>query len=453
MARIAAALAASCRALLVPVLAIATRAFWQMEFHGLQHDTRAPSTYLAITHKRDEDAMGPAPWLLLHRGWRAVTREVHFAMRGDSLTPGFLARVVARPRWLAWLLRPFSVGPILRALGFHPLLDLHLRPGEEWLRDELAAHGDATAGATLAPAFLAALATAGREPVEHVARLPLARLLAWRYQRVTRLWWTSEIFLPARRREAELRMVARAKRALDDIAGWLRAGGSLLSAPEGRLSPHGMLGPISGGFHRIIAAAPDDARVLPIAIVYDSLTTGRPRMFVDVAPAIANAPTLPRAALDTALRQAWLSAARFTCTQLASGELVRAAQTPDIAFTSGDLAGAVSARAAALAAQGRHVDRRLLHLRTARRLVARYLRATARHGLVRRAGRASGAGAWLVLPAALASLESLGTAIRPGETGYGPFPLAYAWNELREMLGASAPDVASAAHEEPFASV
>ena len=440
MARIGAALAVGVRVLVEAILALAARAFCRIEFHGLDYDTRAPRTYLAITHKRDLDAMGPVPWLLLHRGWRAIAGDVHFAMRGDAFTRGFLARVLERPRWLVWLLRPVSVAAALRALGIHPMLDLHLRPGEEWARDHLRAHGDAPAGSVLTPTFLATLAAAAHEPVARVASRPLSRLLVWRYQAVMRRWWVSDIFLPGPRREAELRMVAAAKHALDDIAGWLRAGGSLLSSPEGRLSPDGLLSPISGGFHRVIAAAPDETRVLPIAITYDYMTPGRPRMFVDVAPAIERAPELPRSALDALLRQGWLGAARFTCTQLASGELVRTAQAPDAVFTRAALAQAIGARAAALAAVGRRVDPRLLRPHAARRLVARFLRVAARRGYVRRAAT----GAWQALPAALEGMGALESLIQPGETGYTRNPVAYACNELREMLGEAALEGVSA---------
>jgi hypothetical protein len=434
-------LAAASRVIVGTLLALVVRTVCRMEFHGLEYDTRAPRTYLAITHKRDLDAMGPVPWLLWHRGWRAITGEVHFAMRGDVFTRGFLARIVDRPRWVAWLLRPLAIGPIVHALGIHPLVDLHLRPGEEWVRDALRAGGDRDADVVLTPTFLRVLADAAHEPAERVAGQPLSGLLAWRYAAVMRVWWDVDIFLPEPRRAAEVRTVASAKRALDDIAGWLRVGGSLLSAPEGKLSPDGTLSPVNGGFHRIITAAPVGTRVLPIAIVYDAMTTGRPRMFVDLAPAIESAPAVPRAALDGALRQAWLGAARLTCSQIASGAIVRAAQEPGAAFTRADLTRAVRAQAMHLAAAGRHVDGRLLRSGTARRAVARYLRYAARHQIVRRAGAGAGRDAWVALPAALE------VRVRSGETGYTRFPLAYAYNELREMLAGEAADVASVTAE------
>jgi hypothetical protein len=144
--------------------------------------------------------------------------------------------------------------------------------------------------------------------------------------------------------------------------------------------------------------------------------------------ALLSAPELPRAALDERLRQAWLGSARFTCTQLATGFLVRASRQPAAPFTLTELTDHLHAEAAALAAEGRHVDRRLLHPPAARRLASRYMAFVARRGFVRRAGR----DAWMPLPLDL-TLQ-----VAPNDVGYPAAPVAYAWNELSEMLSASA---------------
>jgi hypothetical protein len=416
-------------------------------------------------------------------------------MRADGFTPGFLARIVTRPRWLARLLRPISVGPILRGLGIHPLVDLHIRPYEEWIRERIAVEGDAPAGSVLTAEMLCDLAWAAHELVETVAVLPLSRLDKWRYYPVMRLQGGPEIFEPDERRQAERRLVANARRDLDDVARWLREDGTIYGSPEGRLSPDGRVSPMSGGFHRVLRAAPADTRVLPIAVVYDFMRSGRPRLFVDVAPAIEHAPGLARAELNASLRSAWLRSARFTCTQLATGAVVRrtrtmgtvgtmrldvaspesvwpqyepartrqiarrvpaadasatSVSTPLVAaghggrphtrkvvwqsppFTSDELAREVTAQAVELAATGRHVDERLLHPRSARRLTARYLAYATRRGAVRRLGR----DLWVPTPG------SLTIKVRPGDVGYRQYPLAYAWNELQEML---AVDVRAAA--------
>src|SRR5215467_11570341 len=116
------------RLALATLFVVTTRLRYAIEIHGLERSTRAPRTYFAITHKRDMDSVAPLPALLAYLGWRARVRDVHFAMRGDSFERGFLSRIVLRPRWFSWLLRPISVGPILRAVGVQPIDGLQFHP-------------------------------------------------------------------------------------------------------------------------------------------------------------------------------------------------------------------------------------------------------------------------------------------------------------------------------------
>src|SRR5215813_2764330 len=109
------------RAFARPALAAAfatiPRMAFALEISGLEHARVQPPVYFAISHKRDLDTMAPLGRILFHRGWRALTKEVRFAMRSDSFGPGFLARAVAVPRWVRpfqRLIRPISVGTILR---------------------------------------------------------------------------------------------------------------------------------------------------------------------------------------------------------------------------------------------------------------------------------------------------------------------------------------------------
>ncbi|HEX9411902.1 MAG TPA: hypothetical protein VF916_00210, partial [Ktedonobacterales bacterium] len=337
MQHVKAAWATAIRVAVLGILHISTRLIAQVEVHGLEHDAGAPRTYLAISHKRDLDAMAPLTPILLHRGWRALAHDLHFAMRSDGFTPGFLARMVGRPRWLAHLLRPLSVGKVLRALGIHPIQDLRLRPGEEWIRDVLREEGDPPAGDVLTTEFLAQVAASAHEPRTRLERSRLSELLRWRYQAALQPYMGAEILVPGARRRADQRTLALAKGYLSELAEWLWQDGSVYSSPEGRLSPDGRLSPITSGFHRVLRAAPPETQVAPIFVMYDFITTARPRIFVDLAPAIPHAPELPRAALDERLHQAWLGSARFTCTQLATGFLVRASRQSAAPFTLAEL--------------------------------------------------------------------------------------------------------------------
>jgi DNA-binding CsgD family transcriptional regulator len=416
-------LKATLRLGLAGLFVVVPRLRYDIEVHGLELDPHAPRTFYAITHKRDLDSMAPVPIVLGHRGWHALTGEVHFAMRADSCTPGFLARVLEHPRWLAHALRPLRLGPLLRGIGIHPIQGWHGRPAEEWLRECLAIAGDQPAGKVVSEPFLRDLAGATHADPTLLAQQPLSRLLRWRYASVHRLFYGPEILRGPARREVERAALATIKGQVADIASWLHRGSSIYTSPEGVLSPDGCLSSITSGFHRVVRAAPADLRIQPIAITYDYMTAGRPRLFIDLAPQIERPAQLGTRELDTRLREGWLRAARFGMTQLAARFLVEAERSGD-GFSGEDLAEGVMGLGASLAAQGRHVDRRLLRPAGARRLTASYLRYARRHGLVKRDGEDY----WV------ATNRRSTAAVRYEDVGYRYAPLAYAWNELREML-------------------
>ncbi len=417
------------RVLVAALFATIPRLFYDVDAHGLERVVGGAHTYFAISHKRDLDSLLPLPKVLGKRGWRALAGEVHFATRVDAFTRGFLARIVTRPVWLSWLLRPLNVGPIIRVLGAHPIENLHARPLEEWIREVITEDdaAQATAGATLTPATIHALAQAAGESDAQVAASPLRRLLAWRYHSALVVQLGTEVFVEDARRRAEWRVVRAVKRQIEDLARWFWQGGSLYTAPEGQLSPEGRLSPIISGLHRLLRLAPPDTRIVPIALIYDTMTTGRPRLFIDVAAPIEQAGALPNGELDDRLRAAWLGAMRFTCTQLASGALMRL-RAPDPRVTAlvtlDGLAQTVHQWAQRLAERGRNVDRRLLDAAQARRMVRAYIGYAQRRGLLRRVGLRR----WAIAE----PLPVLHVA--PNDIGYPQAPLAYAYNEFQEML-------------------
>jgi hypothetical protein len=415
--------------LAIGVLLVAVaRIVCRMEIHGLERVRRDPVTYMAISHKRDLDTFGPVFPILRARGWHALIHDVRFAMRGDAFTPHFLSRLVTHPRWLSWLLRPVSVGALLRGIGLYPLNDLRVRPAEEWVCEHLQTEGDAVVGNALSSEFVQYLSANSNISTLLLEQQSLSSLLLWRYHTPMQVYWGSEIFIGSARRHAEQRVIARARRELDNVAAWMHEGGSLYSSPEGKLSPDGTLSRISGGFHRMLRGAPDGTSVIPVAIIYDFMTTKRLRMFVEVAPPIPNVTHLTRAQLDLTLRRAWRRGMRFTCTQLASGFLVKTADAESTSsFTLDDLVQAVMQQAAALDREGRLIDNRLLLPRQARKLAGDYLKFAERHRLVQHDDN----GSWTLLDTRQA------IDVRPGDVGYPVAPLTYAWNELQDLLGAN----------------
>ena len=419
-------LVALSRAIIASAFWIATRVAYHVEISGLNYDTKTPRTYLAMSHKRDLDPILLVPTIVFHRGWRALAGSVHFALRGDAFAPGYLARMVMHPRWLSFLLRFLSIGPVLRWLGVNPT-DSLLRPVEEWIREVIRVEGDGRVGDVLAPFLIEDLATAAGEAYERVASSRLSQLLTWHYHHALQYYYGPEILIEPVRRAAQRRTVASIKEYLASLDAWLWSGGTLYGSPEGQLSPDGTLSPINSGLHRILRTAPPETRIVPIFQVYDFMTTKRQRIFIDFAPAIERAPQLPPTELDAQLRRAWLCSARFTCTQLASGFLMQASRDGLSSFTVDDMAKSIHMQATSLQKAGRHVDLQLLQQPGARKRAEGFLAYAVRHQLVRRNTQ----GAWTP------TITETPIKVRPREVGYDQFPLVYAWNELQEMLSVS----------------
>ncbi|HKF38628.1 MAG TPA: hypothetical protein VKB35_17160 [Ktedonobacteraceae bacterium] len=400
---------------------LSTRLLFRVEVHRLGYDPKAPRTYYGMCHKRDLDPIVLVPTIVFPRGWRGVAGDVHFALRGDAFSPGYLARITMRPRWFARLIRGLAVGPALRWLGARPIRDLY-RPAEEWIRDLLDLGYDKRVGDILVPAFIEELATA--TGAAGIATYRLSRLLAWRYQDVLQRVYGPEIILGPARRVLERRIVGQIKGDLATLDRWLWDGGSLYSSPEGQLSPDGKLSPVNVAMHRLMEAAPPDTSIIPIFIIYDFMTLQKLHIFVDFAPPIEYAPRLSSKELDAQLRMRWMQNARFTCTQLASGFLIHASRAGLPSFTLEDLADDLYHQALRLAEAGRHVDQRLLKPAVVRKRAADFLKYAARHGLVHRSGKHT----WVP------TVTETVLQVRLKEVGYDQAPLMYAWNELQEML-------------------
>src|SRR6266516_3392347 len=359
MKRLESTLLAIARATIAGAFWVSTSLLFDVEVHGLEYDTRASQTYYGMSHKRDLDPIVIVPRIVFHRGWRGLAGDVHFALRGDGFMPGYLARITMNPRGFARLIRQLNVGSALRWLGAHPTDDL-LRPAEEWIRELLSLGNDGPAGDVFSPDFIEEIATATGEPYRKFEAYSLSQLLDWRYQHALQHFYGPEILVGNVRRSLERQAVARIKEHLADLDACLWSGGSLFGYPEGQLSPDGKLSPINSGVHRILRAAPPDTRIVPIFTIYDFMSVGRIRIFIDFAPAIEHAPALSPNEFDTQLRLAWLQSARFTCTQLASGFLVQAHRAGLSSFTLDDLADDLHHRTISLAAADRHVDQLLL---------------------------------------------------------------------------------------------
>jgi hypothetical protein len=112
---------------------------------------------------------------------------------------------------------------------------------------------------------------------------------------------------------------------------------------------------------------------------------------------------------------------------------LQASRAAATSFTLNDLAAEVGLQARSLAEAGRHVDQRLLQSVDMHRLAAAFLMYAARHGLVYRTGRDM----WKPRLEKISSLSDGNTIpidVPTGHVGYNQMPLAYALNDLQDML-------------------
>jgi hypothetical protein len=413
-----------CRLLLAGIFWIVMRLLWDVEIHGLEHAKSDRPIYFAMQHKRDLDPLIEAPTILAHHKWRSLAEDVHFALRGDAFLPGFLGIIVRRPRWLSRFLRCLSLGTILRALGFRPLENLYILPTEMWIREWLAAQGDVSAGEVLTTAFLAQIAVRSGEELSSLQARPLSHLLTWRYHDALQPWSTASIFTEAARPLARREALKQLKQELDELASWLARGKSLWGAPEGQLSEDGAMHSITSIPYRLLQKSPLETVVIPISISYDFMTTRRRRVFVNLASAIEQAPSLSTRALEACLHSTWRLSAYFTCTQLASGFIVQKLNATTPVFALDDLVAYLHDQAIQLVRSGRCVDKRLLSPRKVRKLAKRFLGYLCHHHIVKSVEPQM----WI--PA----ITDLSVKVRPGDVGYRDSPLAYAWNELQDLL-------------------
>ena len=89
-----------CRAIIASAFWVASRIFHKVEVHGVEYDSGASRTYYGILHKRDLDPIIILPTVVFHRGWRGLAGDLHFALRSDGFSFGYLGRLVMYPRLL-----------------------------------------------------------------------------------------------------------------------------------------------------------------------------------------------------------------------------------------------------------------------------------------------------------------------------------------------------------------
>lgn len=296
------------------------RMAFRVETLGLQRVRLEPGTILAATHRSDSDV--PVLCAALYRafrGWRGEFRPA-FAIRDDLVLPGFFAGYPRRvPAPLRRALFKVSIGRVMTGpLACCPMRSATRMRLVEVLRERpslpLATFGDA-------PAALERRARERRLPPPRVGRAALrgeyADLL-WHHvlERENGAATDGLADLWARR-------TTDATADLRRLVELLRRGSMLFIFPEGRPSPDGSVGPIMRGVGAL-AGRGGGGPVQPLALAYDPLTRGRPRVLVAAAKPLEP----PLRDVEGALLDAFRGTLPLTAGELVAERLVRTGKAP-----------------------------------------------------------------------------------------------------------------------------
>ena len=344
--------------LLAMAFQMGTRLFYRIEVRGKMNFTRSPSTIIVINHRRDPDILILGP-LVHFRRWVWPENRPWFFTREDFFYRGGLA-VYFRLRGLAGRLAfAINIGPLLRALQARPMHQLADTKMNQMLQEIQRAWGNLRLEQLVKPEALERLALWLGQPKEALGSRSIRDLSSWRYLKFLERAWDWGLIREERCRRIVEAQRALARKQIETFASLLRKGETLFLAPEGNTSLDGSMLPFKSVLYRVVRQSGSAVRFLPIHIVYDSMTTGRAKVFVTFAPEVP-ADNLPRNKMIEKVRQSLARAGVITMSQLGSLFIMEAVRGGQETITRDCLREWLQGRARELSQNGANLDPRLL---------------------------------------------------------------------------------------------
>jgi 1-acyl-sn-glycerol-3-phosphate acyltransferase len=290
-----------------------TRATFRVSVLGGRNLRIAPGTLVVATHRTDDDVPIFCGALFSRWLWR-FGRQPHYAARDDLFERGALVGMAPRlPQPISRLLWRVSPEAGLRRVKVHPL-----RIEAPCVVQVLRAADPSTSLEDLLPA-VAVDALRARADALGVGSVRSAGD-AMRRELADVLW---RPLPPDDADPPHLRQfrAARSRAGATDLRhlmGFLGAGEPLLLFPEGGLSVDGSIGPLRPGAAMLVRRA-QPRSVIPVALAYDTLVTGRRRVVLSVGPAVGIEPGHEDRDILGALRRGM----PLTCGQVVAREVLR----------------------------------------------------------------------------------------------------------------------------------
>lgn len=278
-----------------------------------------PGSLIVSNHLRDSDVPIIASSLCRRNGMRFAEPLPFFAAREDLFDRAALASVLAHWPWpLPQLLGHIPLRGLLGTLRAQPMRRVREFSFGETVRELLAV---GLAQADPAQVFNA---RGRREIVARLGRLPptLAQLDAAPLRRLRYANWGLRRLRRDRLQQLAPRLRACIESQLEQLRSLLAHGHSVYFAPEGMISATGRFGRVRAGVHALCSRAPGATTLLPVALSYDALASGRLRVIVNVGAPLQDIGTAQAQRLATTLRGAVLGLCAVNASHLLAHYLV-----------------------------------------------------------------------------------------------------------------------------------
>lgn len=293
---------------------------FHVEVYGQEHLRHAPGALVLFNHRRDYDGAILGRTLLQRRFLRFSGVTPYFVAREDLFHPGFLADYLPTcPDLMRSAFGRIRLAAVLRWLQLRPMRRIPEYTLGELLRDLLAFAGDVPLAEVLRPDWVARFADRLGIPradvsISQALRAPRSLLFERHAFRKLRLETLRAV------KSYERRII---DTQLDEFVGLLEAGETVVLNPEGKVSTDGRFQASRRALHHLLNQPTRAVPVLPVALSYDAMSTGRTRVLVRFGSPRHTLRGLSRRETDIASRRTVLEQWPITASHLTACYLKR----------------------------------------------------------------------------------------------------------------------------------
>ena len=298
--------------------------FYEVIIRGMENYSESPSSLIVANHKRDLDSILVATVFFYSEGFFSPGHPISFMAAENLFQPGFLANWIRRPEVLKKIIRPLSIGTVLKTLNAYPIGKLNFRsvPLYDALGIIKEKNGDRKLEDIIQEEKLNKILNGPLNLEENPTISDFFESEGYPRKRIN-----SSVFKKKYRKVVKENKLGSVKGQLERFIQLMDQGEILYITPEGKLSSDGLLGPLKDSLHILLEEPEEEVTVVPTNITYDFMTSGKPTININIGEEMNDLDNLERKERSKIIREAILSLTTVTFSQLGSRQLVGALES------------------------------------------------------------------------------------------------------------------------------